>query len=301
MSRRARLLILCPGQGGQHGGMFELARSHPDACMLLDECGLTVDAGAGFSNRVAQPTIVAATLAMWQAVRGFAPMPALVAGYSIGELAAHSVAGALTPLDAIALAHARAQTMDACLASGPEQALVAIAALPLAHIAQLIDDTAFAIAIETSEDSCIAGGYAAHLPALTEKINAAGGRIQRLAVEIASHTRHMAQAVAPFSELLRASHFQPQTAPLLSGISATTIDGKAQAVEHLSRQLAQKIRWMDCMDAASELAVTVALELGPGQALSRMLQARHPGIDSRSVADFRSLAGIEKWLGRHFD
>jgi hypothetical protein len=47
--------------------------------------------------------------------------------------------------------------------------------------------------------------------------------------------------------------------------------------------------------------LTVALELGPGAALSRMLHARHPRIECRSVADFRSLDGIKKWLARHVD
>jgi [acyl-carrier-protein] S-malonyltransferase len=42
----------------------------------------------------------------------------------------------------------------------------------------------------------------------------------------------------------------------------------------------------------------VALELGPGAALSRMLQNRQPHINTRSVADFRSLDGIRKWLDR---
>jgi [acyl-carrier-protein] S-malonyltransferase len=43
------------------------------------------------------------------------------------------------------------------------------------------------------------------------------------------------------------------------------------------------------------------LELGPGAALSRMLHARHPRIECRSVADFRSINGIKNWLVRHSD
>ena len=76
---------------------------------------------------------------------------------------------------------------------------------------------------------------------------------------------------------------------------------KARAVETLSRQLSETIVWSDCMDAAAEAGMTVALELGPGAALARMLQARHPHIACRSVADFRSLDGIVAWLGRHVD
>jgi [acyl-carrier-protein] S-malonyltransferase len=52
------------------------------------------------------------------------------------------------------------------------------------------------------------------------------------------------------------------------------------------------------MDAASEAGISYALELGPGNALTRMLQNRHPHINTRSVADFRTLDGISKWLSR---
>jgi [acyl-carrier-protein] S-malonyltransferase len=66
----------------------------------------------------------------------------------------------------------------------------------------------------------------------------------------------------------------------------------------LSRQIAEPIRWKDCMDACAEAGATVALELGPGAALSRMLQARHPGIACRAVSEFRSLGGVRAWLER---
>ncbi|MFL6707715.1 MAG: malonyl CoA-ACP transacylase, partial [Massilia sp.] len=80
-----------------------------------------------------------------------------------------------------------------------------------------------------------------------------------------------------------------------SGVDAvTTLD----AADALSRQLAETIRWADCMDAAAEAGITVALELGPGAALSKMLQGRHGQIACRSVAEFRSLDGIIGWLER---
>jgi len=85
---------------------------------------------------------------------------------------------------------------------------------------------------------------------------------------------------------------------VLSGIGAESIVGKPRAIEALSRQLVETIVWDACMDAAAEAGVTVALELGPGAALARMLQTRHPHIPCRSVADFRSIDGIVAWVGR---
>ncbi len=293
----SRLLLLCPGQGGQHAAMFDLARTDAGAAALLDACGLAgADPETMFDNRVAQPAIVGATLAMWQALRGRLPPPSLVAGYSVGELSAWGVAGAIDAVDAVALAATRAKLMTAAVAQ--PQALAAIGAIAPGAARVLAAAAGFQIAIVTGADTCIAGGLESRLGQLEHAVAAAGGRLQRLPVGIASHTSLMAPAVAPFAQALMAAAFHEPACPVLSGIGAEAVTDKARAVDTLSRQLIQTILWSDCMDAAAEAGITVALELGPGAALARMLQSRHPQIACRSVADFRSLDGIAAWIGR---
>jgi [acyl-carrier-protein] S-malonyltransferase len=294
----ARLLILCPGQGGQHAGMFDLARADPRGSRFLGTCEMYVNPEAMFDNLVAQPAIVAASLAVWEALRERIQAPSLAAGYSIGELAAYGVAGALAPGDAVALAAVRAGLMDAAAESNPGQTMAAISALPLNRATALARQHGFALAIVTGSDSCIAGGLQDALPALEASVHAAGGRFQRLPVAIASHTPLMTGAVAPFAAALEASPFLSQRCPVLAGIDASRVYGKALAVDTLSRQLGQTIEWAACMDAADEAGITVALELGPGAALARMLQARHPHIACRSASEFRSIDGIAAWLER---
>jgi [acyl-carrier-protein] S-malonyltransferase len=307
-----RLALLCPGQGTQHRAMFELARTDPQRGALLEQWlpaaqldapleAVLSDDALLFSNRVAQPLIVAATLATWEALRHAIPAPALVAGYSIGELAAYGVAGALAAPDAIALAAARARLMDACVRATPRQALVAISGMAVRTAAAVLRQHDFHVAIVTGEDNFIAGGLADRLPELERTLAAQGGRINVLPVGVASHTPLMRAAVAPFAVQLRQHRFLDPPVPVLSGITAEAIWQSEQAITHLSRQLAETIAWKDCMDACAEAGVTVALELGPGATLSRMLQARHPHIECRSVADFRSLDGVANWLARHVD
>ena len=270
------------------------ARKLPLQTLLQDQALL-------FSNRMAQPLIVAATLATWTALGPSVAQPAIVAGYSIGELAAYAVAGALAPGNAVRLARQRAGLMDACLHSAPQQALVALSGIASSTAAAIARVQGFHPAIETAEDSLIVGGLLAERDALVQAVMAAGGRATVLPVEVASHTPFMAGAVAPFAALLRAQGLCDLQAPVLSGIAAEPIHQSDKAIDHLSRQLAEPILWHACMDALAEAGVTVALELGPGAALAHMLQARHPGIACRSVADFRSLEGVRAWLSRHVD
>jgi [acyl-carrier-protein] S-malonyltransferase len=285
-----RLLLLCPGQGGQHAGMYDLARLDPGARAFLDDCALPATPDALFDNRVAQPAIVCATLAMWQALQARLPAPTLVAGYSIGELAAYGMAGALDNEVVVALAAARAAMMDAA-ASGQPQGLAAVSGVDVAQVRSIID-----VAIVTGADSCIAGGLEAQLAALPARLPTA--RVQRLPVGVAAHTALMAVAVAPFTQLLETATFAPWRCPVLAGVDAVRVVRPEIAIDRLARQLASTIDWAACMDAASEAGITVALELGPGAALSRMLRERHPHIACRSVADFHTLDGIANWVKR---
>lgn len=312
MSGAGGLALLCPGQGGQHAAMFALARTDPQAAALLDQwipaarldaplAAVLADPDKLFANQAAQPLIVAATLATWEALRHDIPAPMLAAGYSIGELAAYGVAGALTPVDTIALATQRARLMDDCLQAAPHQALAAVSGLPLRAAETLLRQCGFYVAIETGEDTLITGGLAARLVELRDAMAAAGGRVNVLPVAVASHTPLMRPAVAPFADVLRRASFGDPAIPVLSGISAQPVWQRDTAIDHLSRQLAETVVWKDCMDAFAEAGITVALELGPGAALARMLHARHPHLACRSAADFRSLDGIRRWLASHVE
>jgi [acyl-carrier-protein] S-malonyltransferase len=296
-----RLLILCPGQGSQNEAMFDLARADPRAAAFIEQHAPAFTTADMFENRVAQPLIVAATLAMWEALRDRVPAPALAAGYSIGELAAYGVAGAYTAQQAVSLATARAHLMDEAATLHPGQAMLAVSGLAIDKAGNMAHSAAVDIAIVTDEDSCIVGGERNRIAEVEAQATSQGAKCQILPVAVASHTRLMAEAVAPFARELDAAGFAAPLCPVLSGIAASRVQDKMQATEHLSRQLAQTIQWSACMDAAVEAGVTVALELGPGASLSRMFRSRYPDLPCRSASEFRTLDGIASWLQRQLD
>lgn len=303
------LAILCPGQGTQHAAMFDMACTDTRAMSMLEQCslderlgmplaGVLADPALLFANRMAQPLIVAASLAMWTALKDDMPEPALVAGYSVGELSAYAVSAALSDTDTVRLAACRADLMNDCLRDSPGQALAAISGVFIPSALSLLNGFGFHVAIQTGESTAIVGGLLALLPDMEAAITAMGGRINLLPVAVASHTPYLRPAVAPFERALRQQQWHAPKIPVIAGISGNRIGDIEEAISALSRQPAEPIRWTDCMDSCAEAGITTALELGPGASLSRMLQARHPHIECRSAADFRTLAGIRQWLDR---
>jgi [acyl-carrier-protein] S-malonyltransferase len=304
-----RLAILCPGQGSQSADMFELASSDPTVSGRVDAWLRAADGpvlsmplpellahpAAMFDNRCAQPLVVAATLATWTMLAAHLPRPALVAGYSVGEVSAYAIASAL-PLDsAVAIASKRAALMSQAAEAAGEQGLAALSGIGAQAARDLAAQAGCEAAIDTP-GALIVGGLLANLDRLAKLAPSVGASYKSLPIHIASHTPLLAAAVAPVRKLLQAQA-APPAFPLLAGVNAAVVQDGAQAAELLARQTAETIHWSDCLDAMREARIDVALELGPGNALSRMLRERHPHIACRSVADFRTIKGIVAWVG----
>jgi len=251
-----------------------------------------------FSNRLAQPLVLMATLLAWQGLKEAVPAPALVCGYSLGELSAYAVAGALTCEDAIELAVQRAHLMDECARRTSPQTMLAVSGLDRTSVLGMVQEQALFIAIETGTTSFIVGGLACAAAEFAANAMERGGVVGELPVAVASHTPFMTMAAKTFLLTLQQRRFVDPYCPVLAGIYASPIRDAAAAKAALCSQIEQEIRWADCMDACAESGIGIALELGPGCALSRMLQARHPHIECRSVGDFRSLAGLASWILR---
>src|SRR5947199_3027523 len=108
----SKTALLFPGQGSQTPDMRDvLAEFRPD---LLEAVSSAVGEDpfprAEDSTRFAQPAIFCASLAHWEA-KG-KPMGELLAGHSLGELAALVVAGSLAEHDALELVALRGARMD---------------------------------------------------------------------------------------------------------------------------------------------------------------------------------------------
>jgi [acyl-carrier-protein] S-malonyltransferase len=303
-----RLAILCPGQGAQHAGMFDLAHAEarsrdavdawlraaggPVAQAPLDE--LLAHPSAMFDNRSAQPLVVGASLAAWRVLAPRLPRPALVAGYSVGEVSAYAVAGAF-PIDAaVAIAARRAEIMSAVAAARGTQGMAAVSGVSPEVLVGMLAQAGCEAAIDLPA-STIVGGPSEGLGRLQTRVLEAGANFTPLPINVASHTRLLQDAVDPLRALF-GSHAAAPTLPLLAGVTGEIVHGRDQAADLLARQAAETIRWTDCLDAIAESRIDLVLELGPGNALTRMLRERHPGIACRSVADFRSVKGIAAWV-----
>lgn len=298
--------VLCVGQGSQSPEMFDFALAHPAGREVVeafaDAIGLDLVAHARtgndlFENAFAQPALVAASLATWAVLGAHLPEPRLLAGYSVGELAAWGCSGAWSAAECAAIATTRARVMDEATPVGC--AMLAVRGLRRGEVAALAGDLHRAIV--NGVDHVVLAGDEARLAAASERLVTRGATVRRLQVRVPSHTPILRAASDAFRDALVTSPPRDVAIPVLRGVDGQPCRRGADAGDALARAISQTIRWDRCEEQMAEAGALVLLELGPGNALTRIAsESEHPFI-SRSVADFRSLDSVVAWLIRQLE
>jgi [acyl-carrier-protein] S-malonyltransferase len=295
--------ILCPGQGDQYPGMFDLLHNEPAARpafhALADVLGCDpqrLPADVFHLNTVAQPLVCAVEMAMFAVLRDRIEAPSIFAGYSVGELAAYGCTGAIAFADILTLARTRATLMDA--ACTQPNGLIAVRGLEQAAIAGLCLRTGCFLAIANDQDRFIVGGLVESLHDFKRAAIDAGAKVTALKIAVASHTPLMAMAASKFKTILADYAWKTPSAPILAGISGAAIRQRSPAIDALSNQIDHTLNWQACLVALIEYGCTALLELGPGSSLSRIARERFPHVPARSCSDFSSIDGIADWISR---
>ncbi|MYZ44775.1 acyltransferase domain-containing protein [Schauerella aestuarii] len=253
-----------------------------------------------FANRPAQVLCTLQALAAHAALRDALPRRLCVAGYSVGELAAWGVAGALPPLLTLQLAADRAAAMDA--ACHGAQGLLAVRGLDEPTMRALCVNNHAAIAIANPDSAWVVGGLNTDLTALAHAAQQHGAsRVTPLRVSVASHTPLMHAAAAAFKVNLFAAPLAGKLAPgprLFTGIDGAAVFDVHDGAVKLAAQIAQTIHWEACLQSCIEAGATAFLELGPGHALADMAASAYPGIPARSLDAFATLESARAWIAR---
>jgi len=304
------LAILLSGQGAQHPAMFALTADRPEAQEVFEAArpllGGTdprdlVRAGEGLhGNRTGQVLCCVAALAGWRVIAADRPGRAIVAGYSIGDLAAWGVAGRFDGDTVLRLAAARAEAMDEAVGEG--FGLAGIRGLGLDALEGLARRLGCHLAIRNAADSGVVGGRRDALETLCREATAQGAqRAVLLDVRTPSHTPLLAAASERFRALLAGAPLhrpQPSAPRLLSGLDGAAVFRPETGLDKLAEQIARTIDWAACLEACGEYGATHVLELGPGHALATMAQAALPGARVHALDAFRSVEGVRDWIAR---
>jgi [acyl-carrier-protein] S-malonyltransferase len=301
------LAIVSPGQGAQKPGFLapwldsqpgaEARLAWWSALTGVDLVHLGTQAGAEEIKDTArtQPLLVAAALLAAEQLPLY-DVP-VVAGHSVGELAAAVLAGALTPETALTLAGVRGREMAAACALEPTGMAAVLGGDPHEVVAA-IEAHGLYPANRNGAGQIVAAGAADALEKFAVE-RPAGARVVKLAVAGAFHTPFMAPAEQALAAIAGGVNPAEPSKILLSNLDGSAVNHGRELVQRLVRQVTAPVRWDLCMRGLADLGVTAVLELPPAGTLAGLVKRELKGVEIVTVNTPDDLAAARDLIARH--
>jgi [acyl-carrier-protein] S-malonyltransferase len=296
-------IFVFPGQGSQTIGMGrELAESYPEARAVFDEVDdalnqklfalMTSGAESDLNlTENTQPALMAVSVAVARVVlhqtgKTLPQLCSYVAGHSLGEYSALTVAGTLLLRDTAKLLKLRGQSMQRAVPVGMG-AMAAILGLDLPDVQKIAVDAAAQVnngeivsaANDNSGGQVVVSGHVAAVNAACALATTRGAkRAVLLPVSAPFHCALMQPAADAMREALAATDMKAPSVPVIANVTAQPVTDAVLIRDLLVQQVTGMVRWRESVQAMKQLGITQACELGAGKVLSGLIKRIEPDI-----------------------
>jgi phthiocerol/phenolphthiocerol synthesis type-I polyketide synthase C len=281
-----RTAFVFPGQGAQWIGMGRaLLATSPRFAAVIGRCAaalaphvawdlvacLAGDAGEWASRvDVVQPVLWAMSVALAELWREAGIEPDVVIGHSQGEIAAATVAGALSYEDAARIVAVRSQIARRVSGRGAMLAVELDAEAAAAALAGF--EGQVGLAAHNGPRSCVLSGDAEAVALLHELLEAEGTFSRLVKVDYASHSHHMDELRGDLVAALAGIAPVPARTQMISSVDAAAVAGGELDAAYWARNLRQPVRFAEAMARAFDAGVTHAIEISPHPVLAPAIE-----------------------------
>ncbi|EPX82432.1 type I polyketide synthase [Salipiger mucosus] len=222
------------------------------------------------------PLIMIAEYALAQLWMSWGIRPSALVGHSMGENTAACLAGVLSFEDCIGLVHLRGRLFDSVPAGG-----MLSVALSAEDLAPWLGDELDLGAVNAPGLS-VASGPQAALDALQARLTAEGIDCQRIAIDIAAHSRMLEPILQRFRAYLRSIDLNAPQIPLTSNRTGQMMTPEqATDPEYWVAHLRGTVQFAGCIGTLAQ-PNRIFLEVGPGKALSALAR-QHDAVPGQQV------------------
>ncbi|MEM9005304.1 MAG: type I polyketide synthase, partial [Cyanobacteria bacterium P01_F01_bin.86] len=204
--------------------------------------------------------------------------PVATIGHSIGEYVAATLAGVFSLEDALALVSARGQLMQQL----PSGSMLAVA-LPEEEVRSFLSSP-LSIAAVNAPSMCTVSGATDAIEALQSELDSQEVDYRPLHTSHAFHSEMMEPILSSFSERVKQVPRKPPQIPYVSNITGTWITPEeAVDPEYWASHIRQTVRFSQGLQELFKVPNQVLLEVGPGQALSKLAKRHKSQVKSQIV------------------
>lgn len=276
------------------GAADQIARWSQLTGLDLARLGTTATGEEITDTAVTQPLVVATTLLAYaELARRGLPAATVVAGHSVGEIAAYAIAGVISADDAVTLAAVRGAEMAKACAAEPT-GMSAVLGGEEPEVLARLEALELVAANRNAAGQIVAAGAVAALEKLAED-PPEKARVRPLATAGAFHTHYMAPAQDGYAAAAARVSAADPTTTLLSNADGRPVTSAADAMDKLVAQLTRPVRWDLCSETIRELGATAVVEFPPAGALTGIAKRELRGVATHAVktpADLDGLSGL---------
>lgn len=276
-----------PGQGAQFSGMGkDLYDNNSSAKELFEKANeilgfrITDIMFNGTADELKQTKVTQPAVFLHSVVlaKVLGVKPDAVAGHSLGEFSALTVAGALSFEDGLRLVSKRAMAMQKCCENQPG-AMAAILGLDDAVVEQACDQIEGVVvaANYNCPGQLVISGAEAPVDEACARLKEAGARrALRLPVGGAFHSPLMEAARAELEQAIAEVKFNTPSCPVYQNVDAQPQTDPEKIKSNLIAQLTAPVRWTQIVKNMIADGVTEFTELGPGTVLQGLIKKVNP-------------------------
>ena len=296
-----KIAFVFSGQGDQYPGMGEaLCRKYSAAQEIFSRCDAVRPGTSGqcFSGseeelretQNTQPCMFAMELAASAALKSCGLAPDMAAGFSLGELAALTDAGAMNIESGFSLVCRRGMLMQQT-AQRQNTAMAAVLRLSVEEVEAIAARHKDVYPVNYNCPGQISvSGLAESMPAFCAEVKAAGGRALPLKVRGGFHSPFMKEAGDAFAEELMRYNLSIPGIPVYSDVTGLPYEGDTAGL--LSQQICAPVQWERIIRNMHADGATAFVEIGPGKTLCGMISRIVPDARCFAVSAYENLEDL---------
>ncbi len=294
------------GQGAQYTGMGESLSKCSNAASELfkkidsvrpetsKQC-FKANTEQLMKTDVTQPCVYTVDLACAYALKERGITADAVSGYSLGELAALTFAGAFTPEEGVKLVAARGDAMQKA-SELHKTGMMAVLKLDDDKVDQIASkyDEVYPVNFNCKGQVSVAG-LSDQLAEFGKEIKANGGLIRILEVAGGFHSPFMQSAVTELSDLFQNASAAEAQIPVYANCTGEKYQGNY--ADTMLKQIVSPILWQKSIENMIADGIDTFIEVGPGNRLTKMITRISKDITMLNVENEETLELAVKIAG----